>query len=132
MRRSKPLRMMLLAWHITAAAGWFALLAVQVITPWRDLKVYLLETVAITIGTGFWLALGSQLGLFKYWWLVVKQVGVLGLLTVGGLTLAGHPVPYGRWAGLMVLWALVWLSVARPGGRTSYGQKVARRGRHVS
>lgn len=123
--------MLLLTWHITAAAGWFALIAVQVITPWRDLKIYLIETAAITVGTGVWMALGSQLGLFRFWWLVVKQVGVLGLLTVGGLTLAGHPVPYARWAALAVLWALVWMSVAKPGGRTGYGQRVSRRGQHT-
>jgi uncharacterized membrane protein SirB2 len=122
---------MLLAWHITASAGWFALLATQVITPWQDLRVYLVETATIALGTGVWLALGSQQGLFRYWWLVCKQLGVLILLVLGGTALRGVTIPYARWAGLAVLWAIVWLSVARPGGRTPHGRAIGRRGRHV-
>lgn len=132
MRRSRPLRSILIAWHITTAAGWFALLAVQVIVPWQDLKIYLLETVAIAVVTGLWLALGSRIGLFRHWWMIGKLLGTMGLLTLGGLTLRGHTVPYGRWAGLMTLWLLVWLSVARPVGKTPYGRRVAHRGRHGS
>ena len=117
MRRSRPLRFILIAWHITAGAGWFALLAAQVIVPWQDLKIYLLETVTVAVVTGLWLALGSRIGLFRYWWVIGKLLGTVGLLVLGGLALRGHVVPYSRWVGLIVLWLLVWLSVARPGGR---------------
>lgn len=122
---------MLLAWHITAAAGWFALLAVQVITPWQDLRIYLVETAGIAVGTGIWLALVSQIGLYRYWWIVAKEIGVLVLLAVGCAALKGIVIPYARWAGLMLLWALIWLSVARPGGRTTHGRTIGRRGRHL-
>lgn len=128
MRRARPLRAVLLTWHITAAAGWFTLLAVQIIVPWQDLKVYLAETAVIAMGTGLLLALTSPLGLFKHWWIIGKLIGSLVLINLGALALRGYTVPAARWVGLVTLWILVWLSVTRSGGRTAHGRNS--QGRH--
>jgi hypothetical protein len=127
MRRSRPLRTVLLSGHTIATAGWFDLLAVQLIRPQYRLTSYLIESAIIAVVTGVWLALGTAIGLIRYWWVVGKLCGTVALLTSGVLTLQGCSLPGVRPVGLAVLGLLVWLSVARPGGKTPYGQRMVRR-----
>lgn len=130
MRLPRPVHNVLLTWHITAAVGWFALVAVQLVAPRNDVRVYLVASAATALTTGLVLALASQIGLGRHWWVLAK---LLGSAFVGGLgvaSLAGYQIPDAAYGGLLGLWALVWLSVARPWGKTPYGREMARRGRH--
>jgi hypothetical protein len=132
MRLPRPVRSVMLAWHITAAAGWLALLAAAVAFPWYDFDGLLLVDVSIALSTGLLLATLSPMGLARQWWIVGKLAGSALLLAAGALALRNWYLPWSRPAGLAVLWVLVWLSVARPWGKTPYGKVVTRRqhGRH--
>jgi hypothetical protein len=121
--RARALRPVALAGHIITGVGWLWALAYGSRT-----DAVWLATVAI--GTGFFLALASPLGLVRYWWLVGKLAGSLVLVTLGVLALRGYLAPGARLAGCGVLCGLVWLSVARPGGKTPHGRSVTRRPRH--
>lgn len=130
MRLPKSLHNITLTCHIIAASGWFALIAVQLVIPRADVRVYLVSAAGVALVTGLVLALASQIGLGRYWWVLAK---LLGSGIVGGLgvaSLAGYQIPGSAYGGLLGLWALVWLSVARPWGKTPYGREVTQRGRH--
>lgn len=130
MRLSRPLHTIALTWHILSASGWFALVAVQLVIPRAEVRAYLIIAAGVALVTGLILALASQVGLLRYWWVLAK---LLGSGLVGGLgvaSLAGYQIPDAAYGGLLGLWALVWLSVAKPWGRTPYGREVMRRGRH--
>lgn len=118
MRLSRPLRAVVLTWHITGAGSWFAFLAGQVWLPWFPFEGLLIVAASIAVPTGVLLAITSPLGLVRYWWMVAKLVGTLALLAAGTLAVYGHLVPYSRLAGVGVLWVLTWLSAARPWGKT--------------
>ena len=130
MRLSRPLHTVILTWHIIAAAGWFALVAAQIVLPQQDLRRYLVGAAAVALVTGIMLALASQIGLIRYWWVVAKLVGTSLLAALGLASLAGWSIPWAPCVGLVVLWGLVWLSVARPWRRTPHGRAMQYRGRH--
>lgn len=130
MRLSRPLRAVLLAWHITGSVSWFAFLAGQIWLPWFPFEGLLIVAASIAVPTGILLAMTSPLGFARYWWLSWKLTGSLLVGGLGAWTVyTGRAVPYSRTAGLLVLWGCIWLSVARPWGKTPYGQR--RHGRHL-
>jgi hypothetical protein len=130
MRLPRPLHNVILTWHILAAAGWFALVAAQIVLPREDLRGYLVGAAATALVTGLMLALASQIGLVRYWWVAAKLVGYSVLAALGLASLAGWQIPGAPYVGLLALWGLVWLSVARPWRRTPHGRAVMHRGRH--
>lgn len=130
MRLPRLLHTIVLTWHILAAAGWFALVAVQLIAPRAELRVYLISAAGVALASGLILALASQVGLLKHWWVLAKLLGSAAVGGLGVASLAGYQIPDAAYGGLLGLWALVWLSVARPWGKTPYGYEMARRGRH--
>jgi hypothetical protein len=130
-RLSRPLHTVVLTWHITSAAGWFALVVAQLAEPREDLRRYLVGTAAVALVSGLVLALASQIGLFRYWWVVAKLAGSTLLAALGLASLAGWSIPWAPYVGLVALWGLIWLSVARPWRRTPHGVQMAkRRGKH--
>lgn len=130
MRLSRPFHTIIVTWHILATSGWFALVAVQLVMPRFELRPYLVGVAGVALLTGFILAVASQIGLYRYWWVVAKLAGTALLATLGLASLAGWCVPGASYIGLVVLWGLVWLSVARPWRKTPHGRAAARRGRH--
>lgn len=130
MRLPRPLRGVLLTWHITGSVSWFAFLVGQVWLPWFPFEGLLIIAASIAVPTGVLLALTSQIGFIRYRWVVAKLVGTVAVLAIAALSLCGHAAPYSRLVAVAVLWGLIWLSTARPGGRTAYGRVVIRHGRH--
>lgn len=131
MQLPRPLRSVLLAWHITGSVSWFAFLAGQVWLPWIPFGGLLIVAVSVAVPTGVLLALTSQIGIIRYRWVVAKLVGTVAILAAGALSVCGHVVPYSRLAAVGMLWGIIWLSAARPWGKTRYGQVAHRYGRHT-
>lgn len=126
MRMSRPLHNVILAAHIMAAASWPVLLVLQVDMYWENFQGYLLIVASVTVGTGTILAAFTPMGFVRYRWMVTKLVGTAALVTTGALALQGIQLPFSRLAGLTVLWGLIWLSVARPGGKVGRPRRRAR------
>lgn len=132
MRLPRPLRGVLLTWHITGSVSWFAFLVGQVWLPWFPFEGLLIIAASIAVPTGVLLALTSQIGFIRQRWVVAKLVGTLIILSAGVLSMCGHTVPYSRLAAVGALWGIIWLSATRPWGKTAYGRSVGRYGRHTS
>lgn len=114
--------------HIAASLGWLALVVVVVVHPaWRVSVAVLVPTVALSLGTGLVLALGTPYGLVRYWWILAKLCASVALVVAGSAALAtgahwsGTPLVVARWVLVVVLFALVCLSVAKPRARTPWG-----------
>lgn len=134
MRLNWPLRAVLLACHITGTVSWFAFLAGQLVLPWIPFEGLLLGAASIALPTGVLLAMTSPLGFVRYWWLSAKLAGSLAVGGLGAWAVhTGRALPYSRPAGLAVLGLCIWLSVARPWGKTPYGQGFTSKplGRHT-
>lgn len=122
--------------HIAASLGWLALVMAVVVHPaWQVSVAVLVPTVALSVGTGLVLALGTPYGLVRYWWILAKLCASVALVVAGSAVLAagghwsGTWVAVARWAGAVVLSALVLLSVAKPRARTPWGYPST--GRHA-
>lgn len=132
-RLAKSVRTVLLAGHILTTMAWFtfgSILVTADFTTQQTLSSYVAvltigPVAAVALGTGIVLAAGSPWGLWRYWWIVSKITGSAALCAFGALGLAGWLRPSalfaGRCAALVVLFALLLVSVAKPRGRIRYG-----------
>jgi hypothetical protein len=133
-RLPRSARVAATAVHIVASLGWLALVVAVVAYPAMQINAALLvPTVAVSIGTGLVLALGTPYGLVRYWWILAKLATSVALAVAGSVALAGvlprGAVLPGRIIALVVLFVLVCLSVAKPRARTPWGHPPT--GRHA-
>lgn len=126
MRLPRPLRAVVLAWHIAGSVSWFAFLVGQVWLPWFPFQGLLIVATSVAVPTGVILLLTSPPSLLDQWWLRIKVLSTLAVLTSAALALHGHYIPYSRVASVGVLWGCVWLSTARPWSRARRKRRHAR------
>jgi hypothetical protein len=130
-RLPRLVRTALVAVHILASMGWLALIVALVCSPAAPVPPGVVTTpvlvtvVGLSLITGCVLALCSPYGLVRYWWIAGKFVASLILAGAGTVALLGWLPPAvaygGRIAALVVLFAAVCISVAKPRARTPWG-----------
>jgi hypothetical protein len=138
-RLPRLVRTVLVAVHILAAMAWLALIVAMVLSPAAPVPPgvlvapVLITVVVLALTTGCVLALCSPYGLVRYWWIAGKFAASLILAAAGIVSLLGWlpaAVAYGgRVAALVVLFAAVCVSVAKPRARTPWGRPPT--GRHA-
>lgn len=103
-----------------------------------------IPTMMLSIITGLVISLGSKWGLVKHWWVLLKLVIALGIPAVAIVesqwvqelaerTLDPAAEPGGTGLALMIcmivfsaaLWTATYLSVFKPGGKTSWGKRTS-------
>jgi hypothetical protein len=128
-RLPRPLRAVVLAWHIAGSVSWFAFLAGQVWLPWFPFQGLLIVAASVAVSTGVILLLTSPPSLLDQRWLRFKILGTLAVMVSAALAMHGHYIPYSRVAAVGVLWGCIWLSTARPWSRARKSQLLGRHAR---
>ena len=129
MRLPRPLRAIVLAWHITGSISWFAFLVGQVWLPWIPFQGLLVVATSVAVSTGVILLLTSPPSLLDQGWLRLKILATLAVMVSAALALHRHYIPYSRVAAAGVLWGCVWLSTARPWSRPRQARLLGRHAR---
>lgn len=160
-RLPRRARVVLLTVHVAMSAGWFGLLSALVALEVAELCTgepaqrpgiaaamaviacwVLIPVVFVAVVSGVVLAVSTQWGLVRHWWVIAK-CGIAFVLTASGVALmlpqlptiisgggedAGVQSLIARCVAILLLLVATGLSVVKPWGKTPHGRRIHRAG----